>query len=100
MRNSQTQIISAIFYFCVLYNNRINIIQSEREKKKKQKIPQMRLNLWKNQTLTDSYKKPINRWVFYRPLSGGLSIYFVKSWIDAPVDANILDILFVDGQRG
>ena len=28
------------------------------------------------------------------------SIYFVKSWIVEPVDANIFEILFVDGQRG
>ena len=78
MRNSQTQIISAIFYFCVLYNNRINIIQSEREKKKKQKIPQMRLNLWKNQTLTDSYKKTHQQMGFLSAFIGWIINIFCK----------------------
>ena len=31
---------------------------------------------------------------------GGTSIYLAKSWIQAPVDAKILEILLVDGQRG
>ena len=37
----------------------------------------------------------------YRSFSGGgTSIYFAKSCIDAPVEAKILEILFVDGHRG
>ncbi len=29
-----------------------------------------------------------------------VSMYLVKSWIDAPVDARIFEILFVDGHLG
>lgn len=36
----------------------------------------------------------------YSCSGGGTSIYFAKSWIDAPVEAKILEMLFVDGQRG
>ena len=37
---------------------------------------------------------------YYSCSGGGTSIYFVKSAMEEPVDAKILEILLVDGQRG
>ena len=43
---------------------------------------------------------PLHKHFYSRPLSGVWSMNLVKSWILAPVDDKILEILFVDGQRG